>query len=99
MEWLAQVWEQIATYISVPYLLTFMLLAYFVKKYFGDLLKKITRFKWKCVYTVLILATLVAIPFAIWSDEGWLKLLFSYAVGTSLHELIFGWIENKFKKK
>lgn len=98
MEWMEQIWSQIANYISVPYLLTFMLLAYMVKSNFGKGLQVITKFDWKPAYTVLIIATLVAIPFLIWSDEGWVKLLFSYAAGTSLHELIFKYIEKLFKK-
>jgi hypothetical protein len=58
----------------------------------------VTKTKWKSVYTVLIIATLIAIPFYFFSEETWIQLLFSYALGTSLHELIFQWIENKFKK-
>jgi hypothetical protein len=95
MEWLEQVWSQIAQYVSIPYLLTFMLLSYFVKKYFSEWLMKITKLKWKTVYTVLILATIIAIPFLLFTDESWAQILFSYAVGTSLHELIFKWIEDK----
>jgi len=98
MEWLEQIWQQIAQYISIPYLLIFMLLSYFVKKYFSEWLMKITKMKWRTVFTVLILATLVAIPFLIWSEETWVKILFTYALGTSLHELIFKWIEGKFTK-
>ena len=98
MDWMNEIWSQVAEYISVPYLLTFMLLAYFVRSNFGVLLQNITKSKWKPVFTVLIIATLVAIPFAIWSDEGWVKLLFSYALGTSLHELVFKWIGKLFKK-
>jgi hypothetical protein len=66
-----------------------------IKKYFGQFLKSITRFKWETVYTVLIIASIIAIPFALWSEEGWIKLLFTYTLGTSLHELIFTKIENK----
>jgi hypothetical protein len=40
----------------------------------------------------------VAIPFLIWSEETWVKILFTYALGTSLHELIFKWIDGKFTK-
>jgi len=97
MEWLNEIWLQVANYISVPYLLTFMLLAYFVKSNFNKGLQLITKFDWKPVFTVLIIATLVAIPFLIWSDETWVKILFSYAIGTSLHELIFKYIEKLFK--
>jgi hypothetical protein len=97
MEWLNEIWLQVAEYVSVPYLLTFMLLAYLVKYNFGKALQKITKFDWKPVFTVLIIATLVAIPYLIWSDETWVKILFSYAVGTSLHEIILTHIEKMFK--
>ena len=97
MEWLDSVWAQIASYVDVPYIIIFMLLSYIVKKSFGDILQKITKFNWLPVYTVLIIATIVAIPFLIWSRETWVNIAFSYALGTSLHELIFQWIENKFK--
>ena len=95
MEFLEKVLSQIEVYISVPYLVIFMLLAYTIKKYFSEILERITLLKWKCVYTVLLIATLTAVPFLLWSEEGWLKIVFSYAVGTSLHELIFFWIEKK----
>lgn len=95
MDWMNQVWEQIGQYISVPFLLTFILLAYFVKKTFGAWLTKITKKKWKTAYTVLIIATLVAIPYFILTDVGWMKIMFSYAAGTSLHELIFHFIDKK----
>ena len=98
MEWLNEIWSQAADYINVPYLLTFLLLAYVVKKYFRKLLDKITPFKWKGVYTVLILATIVAIPYMIFGDVEWKKIVFSYALGTSLHELVFKYIEKLFIK-
>lgn len=96
MDWIEKIWGQLDMYISVPYLVIFMLLAYFVKSYFGDFLQRITKFEWKTVYTVLVLATLTAIPFLLFSEEGWVKILFSYTLGTSLHESVFKWIANKF---
>lgn len=94
-----EVWPQIATYISIPYLLTFILLSYLVKKYLEHVLEKITRFKWRTVYTVLFLGILLAVPFLIWTEASWVQVLFSYAVGTSLHELCFRYIEKLFIKK
>jgi hypothetical protein len=98
MEWFEQIWNEITNYISVPYILTFMLLSYFMKRYFGDWLSRITTYRWKSVYTVLIMATVIAVPFAICSEYTWVQILFSYALGTSLHELVFSFIEDKFKK-
>ena len=97
MDWLNEIWNQVANYVNIPYLLTFMLLAYLVGHYFKNILDKITRIKWKTVYTVLILATLIAVPYIICGAE-WQKVLFSYALGTTLHELVFKHIEDLFNK-
>jgi hypothetical protein len=99
MEWLDQVWAQVAQYINVPYLLIFVLIAYLVKKYLGELIQRITPFNWQTVYTVLIIATIVAIPFLLFTEISWVEILFSYTLGTTLHELIFQWIEKLFIKK
>lgn len=96
MDWLNEIWGQVANYISVPYLLSFIFLSFFVKKYFGKKLK--TLLKWKTVYTVLIFATVLAIPFLIWTEISWIQIVFSYSIGTSLHELIFKYIEKLFVK-
>jgi len=97
MDWLNQIWTQIATYISIPYLLTFIFLSFMIKRYFGEWLQMISRFEWKTVYTVLILATLIAVPFLVWSEVSWVQIVFSYSIGTSLHELIFTHIDKLFK--
>lgn len=95
MNWIDYLYAQISVYISIPYLLIFMFLSYMVKKHFNHLLEKITRFEWKTVYTVLFIATLTAVPFLFWSDEGWMKIAVSYSVGTSLYELVFEFLEKK----
>jgi len=79
---------QLTGLIVWPYLIIFVLLSYVVKKAFGDLLVKITRFEWKPVYTVLIIATIVGIPYMIVMDIGWVPVLLTYTIGTSFHELI-----------
>ena len=98
MDWLDLAWTQVANFINVPYLLIFILLSYAAKKYFGTILQTITKFNWQTVYSVLGIATIVAIPFLIWSDATWVEILFSYALGTSLHELIFTWVEKLWTK-
>lgn len=98
MDWFKEIWNQVSVYINIPYLLIFVLLSYFVKHYFGELLQKITKFEWKCVYTVLIIATIFAVPFLIWTETSWVQIIFSYALGTTLHELIFNHIERLFEK-
>jgi len=99
MNWINEIWLQVSQYISVPYLLTFILLGYLVKRYFGKVLKEITGMMWRTVYTVLIIATVVAVPFILWTEIEWTQIVFSYALGTSLHELIFQWIEKLWKEE
>jgi len=89
--------ENIGNYIDPLYLVTFMLLAYLGKNAFTDLLDSITKITWKPVYTVIIIAGLVAIPFAV-TGTAWDKLLFTYALGTSLHEVAFQQIEKWIKR-
>jgi hypothetical protein len=99
MEWFDQIWSQVAEYINIPYLLIFILLSYLMKRYVEEILQSITKFNWQTVYTVLIIATVLAVPFFLFTDATWVDILFSYAVGTSLHELIFKWIEVLFASK
>ena len=98
MEWLDQLWQTIVNYIDGIYLLSFMLLAYLVKRYFQVWLTQVLKFEVKTVFIVLVIATLTAVPFLLFGSE-WQKILFSYTLGTSLHELIFKWIEDKFSPK
>ena len=99
MDFLSEIWSQIGQYISIPYLLTFVLLAYLLKRYNLSIWKRIFKKRWKTVYSVLFLATAVAIPYLIWTEISWIQILFSYALGTSLHELIFRYIEKLWTKK
>lgn len=99
MEWMNGIWSQVANYISIPYFLTFVLLAFAGNRYFGKFLQRVTKFVWQPVYTVLILATLLAVPFLIWTATGWVQVVFSYALGFSLHELIFKYISKLFNGK
>lgn len=97
MEFLEKIWEALGTYLSIPYLLVFMFLAYLVKTYFLAMIQLVWP-NFKMVFAVLILAAIIAVPFLIFTDEGFMKIIVSYSVGTSLHELLFGWIEDKFRK-
>lgn len=92
MELFEKLWESINIYIDVPYLFTFMLAGYCVKKYFGPLLKSKM---FKIVYVVLILAAVLAVPYVLLGYTGWREALFTYTLGTSLHELFFKFIEKK----
>lgn len=91
-----QLWDAINGYVNVPYLFTFMLLAYTAKKYAGTWLKSKNI---KTVYIVLGLATIIAIPYIFLAKVGWSEILFTYTLGTSLHELFFKIIETKLNPK
>jgi len=95
MDWMDLIWQQVSLYVCVPYLLIFMLLSYLIKSNFRDVLDMITGHRWRTVYTVLIIATIMAVPFLLFSEYNWVQILFSYTLGTSLHELIFKWIDHK----
>ena len=88
----------LAAFIVWPYLLIFVMLSYLIKNAFGDLLQSVTRFNWKPVYTVLILATIVGVPYAIFTEVTWTQILITYALGTSFHELILGSIVKAVQK-
>ena len=98
---LETIWQdfilKVSANIDGMYLTTFMLLSYLIKKHFNDLLQKITNSKWKPVYTVLIIATILAFPFAFFTNATWVQIFFTYLLGTSLHETIFEFIEKKIK--
>ena len=79
----------LAAFMVWPYLLIFIMLSYLVKNAFGDLIRQLIP-KWKTVYTVLVLATLIGIPYAIFTDVTWVQIAVTYALGTSFHELILG---------
>ena len=91
---LVDLWQ----FIVWPYLLIFILLSYLIKKNFADLLQKVTKFEWKPVYTVLVLATLVGIPYGIWGEANWIQIVITYALGTSFYELFLYAIVEAVKK-
>ena len=95
MEIFDWIWSQVNMFISVPYIVIFMLISYLVKEHFETFLNKITKIEWKTVFTVLIIAAIVAIPFLLFTNEGWQKIAVTYCVGTSLHEIAFKWIAKK----
>lgn len=88
---------EIQKYINVPYLLTFMLLSYMFKTYLKASLSRIFGNPVKTVNIVLVIAAVIAAPYFYIGQVGWEKLLFTYALGTSLHELVFSWIEKRMK--
>jgi len=91
--------SELSQLIVWPYLAVFVLLSYLVKKYLAEFLQKITKFDWRPVYTVLVFATLLAVPWIIWTDATWVEILVTYAVGTSFHETILSYFEKKIRKE
>lgn len=97
MEKVLDILNSLGAYINVLYLFSFMLLGYLIKKNFQGLLLKIFKKEIKMVYVMLILATLLAIPYYL-TGSAWQQLIFAYALGTSLHELIFYAIDSHIEK-
>jgi hypothetical protein len=93
------VWNQVTQYLSVQYILVVIFVSYLIKKNFSQLLSSITGTRWRPVYSVLLIATVIAIPFMLFTDEPWIRMLVSYSFATSLYETIFEWIENRLIKK
>ena len=91
--------SELSQLIVWSYLMVFVLLSYMVKKYLGNFLQKITKFDWKPVYTVLIFATILAIPWVIWTSATWVEILVTYTLGTTFHETILSYFEDKIRKK
>lgn len=82
--------------VDITYLLVFVLLSSVIIKAFKVQLKKMN---WKPVYVVLIIASALAIPFCIFTSSTWVNILVSYALGTSMYELILDKIYKAIEKK
>lgn len=91
--------NNIMDYINPFYLGSFMLLSYLIKRYFQTSLSNVIKREVKTVYIVLIIAAIVAIPFLGFDLPNWQRIFFSYTLGTSLHEVIFEWLEKRIKRK
>ena len=89
---------ELLQFIVWPYMVAFVLLSSLVKKAFGDLLQRVTKFEWKPVYTVMAIAFIIAIPYAIVLKINWIPMLITYTIGTSFHELIWSYVEKGVKR-
>ena len=81
-----------------PYLLIFVLFSSTLKKAFGDILQSVTKFEWKPVFTVLLIAFLIGIPYALFTEATWVQVTVTYVFGTTFYETIFEFVEKAFKK-
>ncbi len=91
--------DKLLELVDWKYIIIFVLLASTVKKAFGNLLQSITKFEWRPVYTILILATVLAVPWALLTETSWMEILVSYAIGTTFYETILERILNKVNGK
>ena len=87
---------QLGEYIVWPYLAIFILISYLIITYAGAWLKD--KLKWKNVYTVLIVATVIGVLYFLFTDTNWVNILLTYAIGTSFWEVLLKKIIDKFKK-
>lgn len=92
-----QLYAFVEHYIHLPYLVVFVLLTYALRDLVCALLSGLFRRNVPTKYAVFIFATFVAIPFWFYTDP--IRLLVTYAVGTSFYELIIQSLERSIKKK
>jgi len=89
----------IMTYLSLPYLAVFVLISYGLRDLVGSLVFALTGAKKHLTYGVFVIATIIGVVWHFVFNEDLAKLFVTYAVGTSLYELIIQAVINKFKAK
>jgi len=99
MEQILTEFDELMKLVDWRYIIIFVLLASTVKKAFGTLLQNVTKFEWLPVYTVLIIATILAVPWALLTNTSWMEILISYTVGTTFYEIILKRILDKIGVK
>jgi len=99
MEDLTAGWKVISELIVWSYLLVALGMAYLFKNplktlldgFFGNV---------KMVYVVMIISTLVAIPFLLFNGHTWDRVLVTYTLATTLHEaivqVVLKWLAKRF---
>lgn len=89
-------YSAIAKYIDVPYLIVFMMFSYAFKGILAQWLSTILKTKVKKVISVFILGTIIGVFFVFVLHSDFSKSIITWSVGTSMHELIFSYIEKRF---
>jgi len=85
-------------YVSIPYLLTFILLSYALKDLGASVLVGLSsRIKFPKQTVVLLIGVFVGMVFFYAFGEDRIKLAVSYAVGTSMYDLVIDYIVGKIK--
>ena len=87
------IYEEIADYLDLSYLIAFMAIAYLFKGVLLELIILITKknlYKDKLTKNIIIfvIGTLVALPFWYVFDHDKMKLFVTFCVGTSIHDLL-----------
>jgi hypothetical protein len=106
--------EQIEKYITIEFLIVFMSLSYIFKKMVWVALTMIGRYiiaKYNDLFNttfvfnetsehipVLVIGFIIGLPFYFHFEVDLMRLLITYTVGTSLHDLIIKFLINKAKK-
>jgi len=92
-----EILHQIQLWIDIPYLVMFISISYLVKRHFGEWARRVTGQRVKTVHIVLIIALVTGILFYFFSETlRWEQILLTYTLGTSLHEVLFKYVENLF---
>lgn len=86
-------------YISFGYLIVFIFMSYGLRDFFDKIVGLFSENKKVRRYSVFVIATLLAPIWYFYFGEDPLKLFVTYAVGTSLYELIIQAVINKLKAK
>lgn len=89
----------IMAYLSLPYLAVFVLISYGLRELVGSIVFALTGAKKHVTYGVFVIATFVGVVWHFAFGEYLMKLFVTYAVGTSLYELIIQAVINKLKAK
>jgi hypothetical protein len=93
METIEQIYQEIAQYLDINYLIAFMAVAYLFK---GALLEIVILATKKNLYKdkltkniiIFIIGTLMALPFWYVFNHDKMKLFVTFCVGTSIHDLL-----------
>jgi|688.fasta_scaffold21103_8 hypothetical protein len=93
METTEQIYQEIAQYLDINYLIAFMAIAYLFKGVLMELIILIIKkdlYKDKLTKNIIIfiIGTLVALPFWYVFDHDKMKLFVTFCVGTSIHDLL-----------
>jgi len=89
----------IMAYLSLPYLVCFIFLAYGLRNITALVVAALTGSKKAMTWGVFIMATILGFVWHFAFGEDLTKLFVTYAVGTSLYELIIQAVINKIKGK